>query len=813
MEERLEAVVGARINKFKKKMREVANIMRRTPTKADAVVGANTKEFNKKMAGVKAKAEALDGKDVIVDVKARSRGFFSFFRTAKQHVSELDGAFQDAQGRWRDEAGKFIKIDKKGFVIPVHADLAPFNRAMKTLNKNFKTAQKRLDRISQTIHTIGNVGGNMALGGLLAISPAMIPLLAGAIASLAMLGPMIGVLSGGMFALASAFALAGAGAVAFGALAIPTISKVFEEGAKLNAQQKKAKKAFEGMKDTYKGIVKELEKPVLEVFTKSMNILSDLLVTLKPTFKGAADAMNNLMDSLKASLGTPPVKAFFDYMNKTAGPMLETTGKAIGNVFKGIGSMMVAFGPLTNDIANGFLNMTNRFAEWADGLSKSEKFQSFVDYVRENMPKVRSIFRDAIAGITYFFAAFGPLSSDMMSGLADLMARFKEWSSTLSMNKSFQNFIAYIRENGPAMLTFISEMARLISNLAIALAPLGSKMIEIVNGFLNWFNTLMENNPIVGKIIGFLIVMSGAFQALYPIITVAITMFSGFGSTLAKIFPKLIPIFTQFKAKIFQGLLMIGRQALVQGARMAAGLLLGIGPVGWIIAAVIGLVALIVAKWDEISSFTKKTWNAVATIMKAVWNNIKRAIAEKVVEVYSKVKEYFNKAKDFVDGIDLYESGKKIIKSAVDGILSMKKKVSDAVSTIAGKIRGFFPFSPAKEGPLSTLHRLDFAGPVTDSIARGKGAIQGAMRGMLTVPDFGMNPQLSAATSQSMNVSTSAKYEAPDNSGLGAEIRSALEGMTIETSVEVDGDRIVKATGKPMMKFIDQETKKAGRGR
>jgi hypothetical protein len=748
MEERLEAVVGARISKFKKKMREVANIMRRTPTKAEHVVDADTKPFKKK-------------------------------------TKEVDGIL--------------ARLSKTKTVIAIR--------------DNFKKTQKRLDRISQTIHTIGNVGGNMALGGLLAISPAMIPLLAGAIASLAMLGPMIGVLSGGMFALASAFALAGMGAVAFGALAIPTISKVFEENAKLNAQQKKAKKAFEDMKKTYQGIVKELEKPVLEAFTKSMNILSTILETLKPTFKGAADAMNNLLDSLKASLGTPPVKAFFDYMNKTAGPMLETTGKAIGNVFKGLGSMMVAFGPLTNDIATGFLNMTNRFAEWADGLSKSEKFQKFVDYVRENMPKVRSIFRDALAGITYFFAAFGPLSSDMLSGLADLMSRFKEWSSTLSTNQSFQNFIAYIRENGPAMLTFIGEMARLIGNLAIALAPLGSKMLEIVNGFLNWFNTLMENHPIVGKIIGFLIVMSGAFQALYPIITVAITMFSGFGSTLAKIFPKLIPIFTQFKAKIFQGLLMIGRQALVQGARMAAGLLLGIGPIGWIIAAVIGLVALIILKWDEIKAWTTKTWNAVATVLKTVWNDIKRAIAEKVVEVYSKVKEYFNKAVDFVESIDLYESGKKIIKSAIDGILSMKNKVSGAVNTIAGMIRDFFPFSPAKEGPLSTLHRLDFAGPVTDSIARGKGAIQGAMRGMLTVPDFGMNPQLSAATSQSMNVSTSARYEAPDNSGLGAEIRSALEGMTLETSVEVDGDRIVKATGKPMMRFIDQETKKAGRGR
>jgi phage-related protein len=348
----------------------------------------------------------------------------------------------------------------------------------------------------------------------------------------------------------------------------------------------------------------------------------------------------------------------------------------------------------------------------------------------------------------------------------------------------------------------------------------------------------MENHPIVGKIIGFLIVMSGAFQALYPIITVALTMFSGFGSTLAKIFPKLIPIFTQFKAsilqgltmvgqqvlriipiftqfkaKIVQGLLMIGRQALAQGARMAAGLLIGIGPVGWIIAAVIGLVALIVWKWDEIVAWTKKTWDKVWNWIKSTLGKVVVVVGKKLSDVDEAFRDVFNKVLRFLDDIDLFDSGKKIIQSAIDGILSMGSSVGKAVGSIAGKIRDFFPFSPAKEGPLSTLHRLDFAGPVTDSIARGKGAIQGAMRGMLTVPDFGMNPQLSAATSQSMNVSTSARYEAPDNSGLGAEIRSALEGMTLETTVEVEGERIVKATGKPMMKFIDQETKKAGRGR
>jgi hypothetical protein len=766
MEERLTAVVGARISAFKKKMAEVKRIMKTTPTKAAAEIDANTKKFHAKMAAVK---KAL------------------------------------------------MELNKNKVVIKIR--------------DNFKMTQNRLDRISQTIHTLTNVGGNMFFGGLLAMSPGAIPLIAGAIASMAMLGPMIGVLAGSMFSLASAFALAGAGAVAFGALAIPTISKVFEEGAKLNAQQKKAKKAFEGMKDTYKGIVKELEKPVLETFTKSMDIVSKMLTMMKPTFEGAANAVNNLMDSLKASLGTPPVKAFFDYMNKTAGPMLELTGKAIGNFFKGLGSMMVAFAPLTDSVANGFLNMSQRFAEWADGLSKSEKFQSFVSYVQENMPKVRAIFRDAIAGITYFFTAFGPLAADMMTGLADLMGRFKEWAKTLDKNPAFQNFIKYIRENGPAMLTFISEMARLVTNLSSALAPLGATILDITNKILNWFNGMMEKHPIIGKIIGGFIVLAGLFQAIVPVITVVASMFSGFFGLLSRGIGVLLPFFTQFKAKIVQGLLMIGRQALIQGGRMAAGLLLAMGPIGWLIAAVIGLVAVVIWKWEEIVAFTKKYWKIAWDFIKLVWGWIVRTVTEKAVEMVAKIKTKFEEMKNAIkekmdaakqkvenildkikgvfDGINLYDSGKKIIQSAIDGILAMSGSVGRAVSTIAGKIRDFFPFSPAKEGPLSTLHRLDFGGPVSDSIMRAKSEIQSAMGSMLAVPDYGIGAEL--ATTHSMKVNAPSEYERKGDNQIVEQIKLAFGEMVIDNKIVINEREFIEATGKPMMQYMDKETKKAGR--
>ncbi|MGW3057681.1 phage tail tape measure protein [Streptomyces goshikiensis] len=54
---------------------------------------------------------------------------------------------------------------------------------------------------------------------------------------------------------------------------------------------------------------------------------------------------------------------------------------------------------------------------------------------------------------------------------------------------------------------------------------------------------------------------------------------------------------------------LMGTQSLIQAARMAAAWLIAMGPVGLIIAAVIGLVALVVANWDTIASATGAAWD------------------------------------------------------------------------------------------------------------------------------------------------------------------------------------------------------------
>ncbi|WP_433958765.1 hypothetical protein [Cytobacillus horneckiae] len=670
--------------------------------------------------------------------------------------------------------------------------------------------QNSIARLANSIRALGTVMSSMGQGAMLIASPAIVPIIASLVGLLGSLGPMIGTIAGSTFALATAFGFAGGAALAFGAAAIPTIQKLFDENTKLNSAQKAAKNELKKLQKTWKGITKDLEKPVLEAFSKSMQFANKTLKMARPLFDSAAKAANNLLDSLNMSLDSGPVKAFFDYMNKQGGPMLEKVGKAIGNLMKGFMSMMTAFGPLAENTAQGFLKMSEGFASWAAGLSKSEKFQSFVSYINENMPKIRAIFRDALAGVSYFFAAFGPLSADMMTGLQDMMAKFKEWSKGLSENQQFQKFIGYIRDNAPMAISLIGNIATFLVNLGIAIAPIGSKMLELVNGFFSWTSSMMEAHPWIGKIIAIAVMLGGAFMASLPLIIAVRTAFAGFPAVVSAAFEKITPVLSSFSTKVLStatsvisslGRMIAGAakwaasliakiasviarfavmsakaaihagkvalsftvtmvkaaakaaasmiksmaqiiakyavlaaKSMIHAAKVAASWVVAMGPVGWVIATVVALVALIIANWDKIKSWTSKTFSKIVSIMR-----------QKMDEAKQKVKGILDKIKGFFDGMDLFASGKAIIQSAIDGLMAMKNKIVSKTKGIVGAVRDLWPFSPAKEGPLSDIHRMDFGGPITKSITRAKKPIMSSMTSLAGAARNAFTPDVALA--------------------------------------------------------------------
>jgi len=83
------------------------------------------------------------------------------------------------------------------------------------------------------------------------------------------------------------------------------------------------------------------------------------------------------------------------------------------------------------------------------------------------------------------------------------------------------------------------------------------------------------------------------------------------------------------------GWVLMGVQSMLAAAKVAAAWLLAMGPIGLVIAAVVGLVVLIVKNWDTIVDATGKAWDWVSSKVSDAWDATKTAVSAGIAKVVS----------------------------------------------------------------------------------------------------------------------------------------------------------------------------------
>jgi phage-related minor tail protein len=158
----------------------------------------------------------------------------------------------------------------------------------------------------------------------------------------------------------------------------------------------------------------------------------------------------------------------------------------------------------------------------------------------------------------------------------------------------------------------------------------------------------------------------------------------------------------------------LGAQSLIQAARVAAAWLIAMGPIGLVIAAVVGVVALIIANWDTVKKATIAAWNAVSGAVATAWAAIKQAFTTSVAfvqnlwntfwatlqrvattvwnairaaidTVWNAIKTGFNAAVNFIAGLwNRFWDGLRNVASTVFGA------IRSTIDTVWGAIRSGF---------------------------------------------------------------------------------------------------------------------------
>lgn len=476
--------------------------------------------------------------------------------------------------------------------------------------------ENAMNRLSKITNSISNVMGNALRGGLLALLPAIAPALSGAVGVIGAIGPMIGTATSGLMGLVSAFSTAGTGAVAFGALAVTSIGSVIKTGQDLDKlqaklddatnakerakimekikvlqeslgkEEKKALATLEDFKDNWQDIAKITQKPILKSFTNSLTTFKTVLNSLRPMFVNVANGAVTLTKNLDNAFKAKDMQNFIKWMNNNAGKAFVTFGNIAGNVMRTVMNLIVAFGPLGNDMAASMEKATASWAKWAAGLSSSQRFQDFIAYTRENGPKLLQVITNFSGALRRLFAAFGPMSSDMLTSLVDMTARFREWAGTVQHTEGFKNFIAYIEKTGPTVWSTLGQISRTIINLLVGMAPLGKTILETVNSFLKFSNAAMEANPAIGQFIAAGLSLIGVVRAIVPAMVAVSSLTNGFKDFMVAarwissfknslLAVKLLSFVSQLKTTILVMGQFIARNALmatqatVNGAKMA----------------------------------------------------------------------------------------------------------------------------------------------------------------------------------------------------------------------------------------------------
>lgn len=552
MIERLTAVVEAQTQRFNRSMDRVNDMMRR-------MADTHTVEVEAEIASFQAR------------VRQAEQQIDNFIHRHQRTRVDLDADSDDVQRAVSAARTELASIPNR-VTTNINGNTSDLTRAVATAQTETRSLPNRvwifieartdrfensMNRLAKITNSVSTVIGHSLAGAFTSALPAISPVLASITGAIGSLGPMLGVAAGGVMGLGSAFAVAGTGAASFGALAVSSLSGVFKasedlkklqekldettdakERAKimekikviqqsLGKEEKKALDTLEDFKANWQSIAQSVQKPILKTFTSSLTTFKGVLNSLRPMFKSVANGGVTLAKSMNAAFKDTDMRRFIDYMNKNAGQAFVTFGKIAGNVLRTVMNLIVAFGPLGNDMSASLEKATASWVKWSANLGSSEKFQTFIEYVKTNGPKLLQIIGNLSGGLTKLFTGFAPMSQDMMTSLVNMTQRFNEWAGSVTKTKEFQSFIDYIKTNGPTVWSTIGEIAKTIINLLVGMAPLGQSILQNVNGFLKFTNAAMQANPAIGQFIAVGISLLGALRAMVPAIAAVSAVTNG----------------------------------------------------------------------------------------------------------------------------------------------------------------------------------------------------------------------------------------------------------------------------------------------
>ncbi len=629
--------IMANIRDFQNNVRKAQTLAKTSiPDEIETDVKANISKFQRNLQ--RAKALAQRWREHKVEIDGDTNPIKRAISFAKAELQRLRDKQVDIKGdndnlKRAVISAKVMLASLHDKTVHVNFDTRGMTRAQvltKALGKSLDEYGNKMDALATKIRTFGTVFSQQVRGLMIASIQGLIPVIAGLVPALMAVLNAIGVLAGGILGLAGAFSIAGAGAFAFGGMAISALKMLKDGTLQATAETRRYQASLDQVKSTWESIIKQNQAQIFNTLANGLNTVNVALSRMKPFLAGVSKGMEQASKSvLKWAENSQTASKFFNMMNTTGVKTFNTLLSAAGRFGDGLVNVFTQLGPLFLWVAQGLDSLGKKFQNWANSVAGQNAIKAFIEYTKTNLPKIGQIFGNVFAGIGNLMVAFAQNSAGIFDWLVKMTGKFREWSEQVGKSEGFKQFVKYVQQNGPVIMQLIGNIVRALVAFGTAMAPIASVILRVVTAFAGFIAKLFETHPAVAKMVGIGMILAGIMWALLaPIIAVGTVLSNVFGVSLLQAIGKIARFMAS--SNILKGVLNILRGAFSLLVSPIANIgrllpLLGTafsaltGPVGIVIGVILALVGVIVYLWKTNEDFRNMIIGA--------WNGIKDAVS------------------------------------------------------------------------------------------------------------------------------------------------------------------------------------------
>lgn len=484
------------VSGYKNRLTELSHTMQKQKAHTDLLKG-NLKELERAQQGNSREAKSLRN-DII-----------------KEAI-----AFQVLQGRIDETTDELKEYQRQ-------------QRLMGRATNAWVGAREQMDRIATTLRSLGELTQGVVGGVMTTHFSALVPILGSVVSLGAGLGGMLTAAAGGAIGMGGAFGIAGIAVKAFAGQATYALKMLEDGQLKVTKEVTAYKGALDGLKTSWEGLIAQNQAAIFNTMTNGINTAKYALTTLNPFLTKTATQIETASGKMLNWAKTSSVaKRSFDILNTQGPKIFQHLLNATQSFVNGSAAMFNKLSPLYGWAAKGFADMAQSFNDWANSVQGSKAINGFVEYTKTNLPIVGSIFGNIFKGIISLFQAFSGHSHNVLLGIQDVTKGFAEWSEGLKKSDGFQKFVEYLEANGPKVWSLIKNITGTLWGLVKGMAPVGAAVLTMSSAFFKWTNTMTNAHPILGKILGVLTAVGGvALLAAKPILLLRGALLGATGAT------------------------------------------------------------------------------------------------------------------------------------------------------------------------------------------------------------------------------------------------------------------------------------------